>query len=399
LPDRAQFLSRLHCEFAPLNGAWWVIDHSRHGTFLNRQTEPIDASRHELRDGDHIRLGDYTFEVRAGTPAQDDNPWNQPPPNFWDQAAAPLAATPAPIPAPPILAPPILAPPILPPNDLAPPWNNIPPAAGAAPTGKLPDDWWLEKDADPASAPVPPPLPPPIAPLDPAAITPHAAAPPPLPPQPAWAAEPPTSDALLAAFLRGAGIPGFKPEDAIRSMEQAGAALRALVAGLQQVRVSRAALKREFRIAESTFQPKQFDNPLRDLLNEEEALRGLLSGRFAAGDAVTDVLKRVRLHELALVAAMRDAAEGLIEALSPAQVAASTRLPEPSALLPDRRKARAWEAYEALHRKIADAMADDFDSAFGKTFARAYEKVVQHASPDGADPPPAPRPKRNGSPR
>jgi type VI secretion system protein ImpI/type VI secretion system protein len=182
-------------------------------------------------------------------------------------------------------------------------------------------------------------------------------------------------------------------------MEQAGAAMRALVAGLQKVRVSRAALKREFRIAETTFQVKQLDNPLRDILNEEEALRALLSGRFAADDAVTDVLKRVRLHELALVAAMRDAAEGLIEALSPARVAASTRLPEQSALLPDRRKARAWEAYEALHRRVAEAMGDDFDSAFGKTFARAYEKVVEQARDDAEIPSATPRPKRNGSPR
>jgi predicted component of type VI protein secretion system len=39
------------------------------------------------------------------------------------------------------------------------------------------------------------------------------------------------------------------------------------------------------------------------------------------------------------------------------------------ALLPAQRKARAWDAYEALHARTVLALADDFDSVFGNAFA------------------------------
>jgi predicted component of type VI protein secretion system len=49
-------------------------------------------------------------------------------------------------------------------------------------------------------------------------------------------------------------------------------------------------------------------------------------------------------------------------------------------LLPVQKKARAWDTYEALHARTVQALADDFDSAFGKAFARAYERSLQEAS-------------------
>jgi predicted component of type VI protein secretion system len=48
--------------------------------------------------------------------------------------------------------------------------------------------------------------------------------------------------------------------------------------------------------------------------------------------------------------------------------------------LPARRKARAWDAYAALHARTVQALADDFDSVFGKAFARAYEHSLHEVS-------------------
>jgi predicted component of type VI protein secretion system len=45
-------------------------------------------------------------------------------------------------------------------------------------------------------------------------------------------------------------------------------------------------------------------------------------------------------------------------------------------LLPAQKKARAWDSYEALYAKTVQALADDFDSVFGKAFARAYERAL-----------------------
>ena len=50
------------------------------------------------------------------------------------------------------------------------------------------------------------------------------------------------------------------------------------------------------------------------------------------------------------------------------------------ALLSAQRKARAWDAYEALHTRTVQALADDFDSVFGKAFARAYERSLHEIS-------------------
>jgi type VI secretion system protein ImpI/type VI secretion system protein len=401
LADSRQMLSRLHCEIAPQDGAWRLTDHSKHGTFVNEQHQPVGLRGQELRAGDRVRLGDYVIEVRPGVSAGDTvfrdqtedggSSWQVPPVNFWEEARAQKQAPPPP--------------------ERARPWSDQDEqeADNAVPVGglKLPDDWMLEKDAPPQARPRPPaPLPEP----DSSEIAPP---PPARPPSasPDRMRGPPEPDALMAAFLRGAGLRDLATEDPVRMMEQVGAAMRALVAGLQQVRASRAVIKREFRIAESVFQPREKDNPLRDVLHEEEALRALLSGRFMPADAIEDVLSRVRLHELALVAAMRDAAESLVESLGPARIAAAAEANGGGGLLADRRRARAWEAYLVLHKQTADALADDFDSVFGKTLARAYERVVQQARADD-EPPPRPLPagraakpqqkpgsKKNGFPR
>jgi len=44
------------------------------------------------------------------------------------------------------------------------------------------------------------------------------------------------------------------------------------------------------------------------------------------------------------------------------------------------RKAHAWDAFEQLHARISQALTDDFDSIFGKAFARAYERALAEIS-------------------
>jgi type VI secretion system protein ImpI/type VI secretion system protein len=49
-------------------------------------------------------------------------------------------------------------------------------------------------------------------------------------------------------------------------------------------------------------------------------------------------------------------------------------------VLPAQKKARAFEAFEKLHEQVTRALADDFDSVFGKAFARAYETALRDIS-------------------
>ena len=77
------------------------------------------------------------------------------------------------------------------------------------------------------------------------------------------------------------------------------------------------------------------------------------------------------------MAAMQSAVHGLMREMAPAKLREEGGA---GGLLPAQRRARAWDAYEALHARITQALADDFDSVFGRAFARAYEQTMREAS-------------------
>ena len=163
-------------------------------------------------------------------------------------------------------------------------------------------------------------------------------------------------------------------------MEGLGAAFRALVGGLRETLIARAAVKSEFRI-EQTMIRARGNNPLKFAASDEDALAALLgTGRqagMAPAAAIADSLRDLRLHEIATMAAMQSAVHSLMREMAPAKLREEGGA---GGLLPAQRKARAWDAYEALHGRITQALADDFDSVFGRAFARAYEQTVRDAS-------------------
>jgi type VI secretion system FHA domain protein len=279
----------------------------------------------------------------------------------------------------------------------------------------LPDDWDKEllegiaPAGTPQAAPPPPPVaraapppppPPPRAPaqVEPADLSPFPEpdvaasrpAPPPAPPRaaPARAAPPPPEPveddgALLAAFLEGAGLRDAQPGDPAATMLALGKAFRAMVSGLRAVLIARAAIKGEFRIEQTMIQARG-NNPLKFSAGDDDALAALLgTGRrtdMAPHEAVADALRDIRLHELASMAAMQAAVRSMLEGLDPAKLRVSAEQSGGMTLLPAQKKARAWDAYEALHARTVQALTDDFDSAFGKAFARAYERSLQEVS-------------------
>jgi type VI secretion system protein ImpI/type VI secretion system protein len=83
-----------------------------------------------------------------------------------------------------------------------------------------------------------------------------------------------------------------------------------------------------------------------------------------------DDLKR---HEVAMLAAMQAAVKSLLELIDPAAFEAA----DPGGgLLPGARERRLWDAYRQRHAELVAQFGDDFDSVFGRAFARAYEVVV-----------------------
>jgi type VI secretion system FHA domain protein len=187
---------------------------------------------------------------------------------------------------------------------------------------------------------------------------------------------------LLAAFLRGADLADLQPADPVATMERLGAAFRACVTGLRQAMIARAAVKGEFRIEQTTIRSRG-NNPLKFSADDDDALSALIGvGRrsdMGAVEAISDALRDVRLHELATVAAMQRAVRALLAEFEPAklrQAAEHTGL----SLVAVQRKAHAWDAFEAQHTRIVQALTDDFDSVFGKAFARAYERALAEIS-------------------
>jgi type VI secretion system FHA domain protein len=402
-PDRV--LSKRHCVIAWRGGAWQIADTSTNGTFINNDAAPLGAGAvHVLTDGDRLRLGAYEIEARIAAET-----------GFTAAPAAAVTTTrsatiPSPLPPPPRrqpgrqlvrrrqldlaarrfrsarprgtfvrcpgagpsaraprCVPPTRPGPETPPRRLGsldrPRSNPIPPNPGTPNPGP----------ANPASGFRTPPQPAPIPPT-------LAASPPPVAPvAPAAPSVPPPDTALLGIFLAAAGMTGDAADPA-ETMRRAGLAFRAMVAGLRQAMIARAAIKGEFRI-EQTMIRARGNNPLKFSADDDDAMAALLGlGRrteMDAGAAVSDALRDIRLHEIAVMGAMQSAVRALLARLDPAALRSEAE--QARSLIPAQRKARAFDAFEALHASITLALADDFDSVFGREFARAYERALSEA--------------------
>jgi type VI secretion system FHA domain protein len=219
------------------------------------------------------------------------------------------------------------------------------------------------------------PLPEPPSPSAPSPSAPSPSAPSPAPAPPPAAAG---GDALLAAFLRGAGLSDQVPADPVASMQALGASFRAMISGLRQALIARAVVKNEFRI-EQTMIRSRGNNPLKFAAGDDDAMLALIgSGRrsdMGPEAAIADALADMRHHELATMAAMQDAVRALLRQLDPTQYTAAADQQGGGFLAPSR-KARAFDLYDAAHARIVQALSDDFDSVFGKAFAIAYEKAL-----------------------
>jgi type VI secretion system protein ImpI/type VI secretion system protein len=407
LPDPERVLSKRHCTLAYRSGGWQVADRSTNGTFLNRENEPIgDGVQRDLRDGDRLRLGPYELEVHitearpeAGfgqaasarqdvfTPAPfahagsegrsfDQDPFLRrgPEEDPFAPGLAPLSVN----------LPPDFDP--LAPDDAEAPFTgptqpdhspHLEDAFVPAPLLRgLPDDWDRDPTAglDPVAAELSPVLPP--APVQ----QPSRPAPTRAPAAPVAAAEAENAE-LLAAFLRGTGLPEARPADPAAAMEALGAAFRALVSGVRLALIARAAIKGEFRI-EQTMIRSRGNNPLKFSANDDDALLALLGvGRHSemgAAEAVEDALRDMRLHEIATVAAMRSAVRTVISLFDPAKLRLAAEQGGLN-LVPAQKKARAWDGFEALYARTKQALTDDFDAVFGKAFARGYEQALRQA--------------------
>lgn len=397
LPDPERLVSARHCVIQFKDGRYFLTDDSTNGVELVRAGIRLRRGNSEqLLDGEVIRIGEYEIQARieANLPGALEG---EPQVHSFEALMANQVAAPA-VPAPPISGAPaaflqgasnhdtlpdlfdFLGPSSVPPvsqpdhvpaqqHDFRPPTPVVAPAPAAEPAapGMIPEDWNLFGSA-PAQTSAPPAPAVPAVPAQPAAGAPVAA--------PAPAA---SSDALLQAFLRGAGIEHLRIDaaDAAAQMEAIGQSYRLMVEGLIDVLRARSSLKGEFRMQQTTIAPVQ-NNPLKFAPNADEALLLLLrhgNQAFMAPDqAVRESFDDVRAHQLAVMAGVQAAIKHLLACFQPARL--EQRL-APAAglakLFGGSRQAHCWQQFTELYGQISREAEDDFQELFGREFSRAYE--------------------------
>jgi type VI secretion system protein len=208
------------------------------------------------------------------------------------------------------------------------------------------------------------------------------AAPPPIPvPQAPRAAVPAPSgnaSALLAAFLQGAGVPDLPlgSQDQEATMRAAGEVFRIMVEGLREVLMSRAAIKNELRVEQTVLRAKN-NNALKFSVTPEEAVAALLApnrpGYKPPLEAAKEAFDDIRSHELAVMAGVQTALMGLLKRFDPATLETRLQPGRLDSIMPAARKARFWELFCVTYKDLAREAEDDFQSVFGREFARAYD--------------------------
>jgi type VI secretion system protein ImpI len=334
LPDPSRFISGRHCEVRWHDGAYWLHDISRNGTFLDGADSRLKEP-HRLRNGERFTIGQYMIVAtidaegdgdgaapglegaRPNAPASYEDLWKPvgevaPPidpkelkaprdlrpvhPDFLDWAInVPTPYTPSP-----------------PPPSAPPPSVSSRPPSAPQPAGREPAPW----DASPAPAtgdmswaqgpPKPPPPAPEVIPVPsprrPVWVSdepqgPWAARPAPGPPASpeahsgalaaqALAATPngavSISEADRAAvtdfirlFARGAGLPEdiFATKDPAQFAEQLGQLVRLVAEDVKQLLEARQMAKRLSRSSNQTMVQALDNNPLKFAPSAEDALR------------------------------------------------------------------------------------------------------------------------------
>ena len=209
---------------------------------------------------------------------------------------------------------------------------------------------------------------------------------PPSPPVPSPPAPSPervsVPDDALAAFLRGlgSGAPGAVADPALL-LEQAGALLRELTAGLSTTMIARARFKSELRLGSVTTIRSMGNNPFKFSASTDEALERLLLRPNRAYleplDAAREAFEDIQAHEMAMIAGLRAALRALLARFEPS--ALESRMESASGLdklLPMARKARYWDIFTETFGQVAADASEDFMQLFGEAFTRAYEDQV-----------------------
>ncbi len=390
LPDPTRFISSHHFDVEPRDGAYWLTDRSTNGTFLVGQPYRLDGP-YRLSNGDRFQVGNYYVAVTLGGVQPAAHGFSPQPPQMaptppalsFDDSADPWSvgmSAPAPVDPMPRPEPRRFA-------DFSDEFIVTPGAVAQAP-------WPQTPQPSPAPAPVPQEFgaagSPFAMPQPPASMLggQPAAAPAPIKASPfAPAAAVPVAPAegsaaktaLLKAFCEGAGLPttsldGVNPETFAHEM---GRTMRIVASELMILLQDRATTKKFTKGGERTMIGATNNNPLKFLPDATQALDAMFvsprDGFLKGGDGIAAGLADVRLHQMAIFAAIQPALIKLLSDLAPEAI---DDQPGGGGLLGGSNKKKSWDTYverwDAKAGKHENGMLD----AFLTHFAEAYSVAV-----------------------
>ena len=367
LPDPERHISSHHFSIEFRDGAYFLVDTSTNGTFLDGQKHRIDGA-HRLVQGDRFLVGHYyiTGEVDGASPAAT---------GFTPTRAA----QPAPAPAPSF--------------DEHDPWSvGGAPAAPIDPNPRQRRDAFADFAGDfivtPNAGHQPQPGPRGMAPAGGSASPFGATAQvpgAPLAPQPQM---PATSQGgggganMLAAFCEGAGLPPgqYGQADAEALARELGRTLRVVSQELMAMLQDRASAKKFTRSGERTMMGNTENNPLKFLPDAAQAIEVMFlqprPGFMEGGKGVDAALRDVRTHQMAVFAAIQPALIQLLADISPEAIEGEAG---GGGILGGGGKRKAWETFVERWDAKVGAHENGMLGAFLQHFAKAYRTAVESA--------------------
>ena len=183
---------------------------------------------------------------------------------------------------------------------------------------------------------------------------------------------------LEAAGLKPGDLAGTVP---VEVLQTAGQLLKCFVDGLTELIQERTRLKETFRLPQTLIQGKQ-NNPLKFSPTTGDALKYLLGNRtesyLSPPKAVRDAFREIQQHERAVPKAMLLALKEFLERFDPDELRSQfDQGLKRSPLLSGTNKLKYWELYQECFQVLTQAEDGKAPEAFSNEFARAYETEVK----------------------
>jgi type VI secretion system protein len=362
LPDPERYLSSKHARVEFRAGAWFLVDTSSNGTYVNGAQVPLGKFHdYAMKDGDRLRLGEYELAVSI-------DPGSDFPPDrsaivAYDGASPSSAVRKS-------TANDLGADLDL--SDLLDPSISLDREAGVLARNA----YGQSVDAEPETAGTPWHM------LTRPLNVERGGA-------PAARGAPPLFhegdiDAGLNAFCRGAGIDAraLPPDVRARALQTAGQLLREAVLGLMELNQSRNEFRNRFRLpipaADAPASAWTFAQGVDETLLR---LLSTLSARAGAVEGMRENFRDLKAQNTATLVALRAALEELLGRFEPKELEERFERGVKRGVFGSQNKSKYWDLYAELFAGLAQLPPDGFPHLFVEAFAKAYEAKLRTLVP------------------